>query len=97
MSDLAKVVALCKCGVHVEINGHRDYYDTAEEEIECRESRGLIHPGDLEPEVRAEMIRTDTIVHVQAYPLTPIGFYSVYHYDLGVAINEMVSALTANE
>ena len=34
-----------------------------------------------------EMIRRDTIVKIQFYPNTPVGFYLIYHYDIDKAID----------
>jgi hypothetical protein len=42
---------------------------------------------DTPPEVRAEMIRLNTVVDVQFYPDTPVGFYRVAHYDIDAALD----------
>lgn len=39
------------------------------------------------------MIETNTIVELQFYPDTPIGFYRVYYCDLDAALDEAYCAL----
>ena len=39
------------------------------------------------------MEKTNTVVSVQFYPDTPIGFYIVYHYDVEAAIKCALDAL----
>lgn len=34
------------------------------------------------------MIETNTIVEIQWYPDTPVGFYSLFHYDFNLAVEE---------
>lgn len=90
---MAELLSLCKCGVHVTVNQHRDYYETAAQALQAIDDSG--EQVDIEPGVRAEMIKLDTIVHVQAYPDTPIGSYSVYHYDLDEAMQAVLAAVKA--
>ena len=40
-----------------------------------------------------KMIETDTIVNIQFYPKTPVGSYSVYHYDLDMALDLALECL----
>jgi hypothetical protein len=85
MSDLQKLMSLCKCGVFVSVNLHRDYYQTVEEyfdELKCC--------GDqrLDDDVKAKMIKTDTVIHIQFYPDTPGGSHNIYHHDLEKAFEE---------
>ncbi len=92
MDKLAALLARCKCGVHLTVNAHRDVYETAEQKIAEAERHEFL-PDDLAPGVRAEMIRTDTIVDLQFYPDTPIGFYSIWHHDLDAALTQALECL----
>ena len=84
MTDkLKQLLSLCKCGVYISVNEHRDYYETVEEHLED-DLPGVKY---LDPEIRAKMIETDTIINVHFYPRTPIGFSVVYHYDLDAALD----------
>jgi len=84
MKKLKELVALCKCSVTVSINDHKDYYETVKEHISEEEVE------DIDKDVFDKMIEKDTIVHVQAYTRTPVGFYVIYHYDIDKAINQMI-------
>jgi len=91
MEKLQKLLDRCKCGVHLTVNQHRDYYQTAEEalkEKDCYEC-----PPKIEPEVRQAMIDKNIIIDLQFYPDTPIGSYSIYHYDLEAALDEALDCL----
>ena len=48
---------------------------------------------DIESDVYEKMKELNTIVELQYYPDTPVGFYKVYHYDIEKAIDEALSSL----
>ena len=94
MEKLNKIYLLCKCSITISINDHRDYYQTAEQSLN---EIGMMNEKlvqEIGEDVYNEMIKTNTIIHVQAYPDTPIGFYSIYHYDLESALDKTIEALT---
>lgn len=91
MNDLDFLVANCKCGIHITVNRHRDYYQSAKEALE--EYRNYECPPEVDDEVRQMMIDTNTIVNVQFYPDTPIGSYDIYHYDINEALKKAASIL----
>ena len=91
--DFEWITRHCKCGVHLEVNGHRDVYQSVEEELANFTADGDEAPDD----VTAEMIRQDRIVRVQAYPDTPIGHYVVLHHDIGAAVKRMREILEGAE
>lgn len=91
MDKLQKLLGKCKCGFHLTVNQHRDYYQTAEEAL--KEKEGYECPPEIEPEVRQAMIDKNIIVDLQVYPDTPIGSYNIYHYDLEAAIDEALECL----
>jgi len=91
MEKFQQILNRCKCGVHLTINEHRDYYQSAEqrlEELDCLEC-----PPELEDDIRQTMIDTNTIIDLQFFPDTPVGSYSVYHHDLEMALNEALEYL----
>ncbi|WP_281225383.1 hypothetical protein [Flavobacterium aquiphilum] len=90
MKSLQKILDKCKCSVTLTINQHRDYYETVETSIEEDERK------DINPKVFAEMIKRDTVIELQFYPETPIGFFRIYHYDLKSAIELAISVLHKN-
>jgi hypothetical protein len=83
---LNELISRCKCGVFVTVNEHRDYYQSAADALIERD--GYECPPRIDPAVRAEMIRLNTVVRLQFYPDTPIGSYEIYHYDLDAALAE---------
>ena len=98
MEKLQRLISLCKCGVKLEVNPHRDYYETAGKwiaDLEEREDR----PSDLEldDDIRARMIATDTIIQLQFYPDTPIGFFRLLHYDLDAVIDVAIDCIKSKK
>lgn len=92
IDKLKELVSRCKASVTLTVNEHRDYYMSAEASLKELDERGDM-PLAIEPEVRAEMIRTNTIVNLHFHPHTPIGFYEIYHYDLDAALDEALACL----
>jgi hypothetical protein len=89
---LNKLIQKCKCGVYIAINSHRDYYETVEQHFK----QNLINQEELEGidnDIYEKMKETNTMIELQYYPHTPIGFYKVYHYDLEMAIDEALYSL----
>ncbi len=91
MSDLNKLLEQCKYGVCLEVNKHRDYYESAEKTLE--DARGWECPPEIEDDIREVMIRTDTIVNLQFYPDTPVASYDLYHYDVDAVLKEALEIL----
>lgn len=91
MDKLKELLSLCKCGVYVTVNEHRDIYESAELFLSEMSSQGGHEDLQIDPAVKARMIETNTIVQVQFYPNTPISFYVIRHYDLEAALDEALS------
>lgn len=89
---LARLASLCKCSVSIEINKHRDYYETAAQYVETANYHLSCQKNDpLDPEISAEIIKRDSVVEITFYPDTPIGNYTVRHYDLRMALETAVA------
>jgi hypothetical protein len=89
MDKLAKLLALCKCGVRLQVNEHRNMYQSAKQALkELKANDEEIADG-----VCAKIIETDTLISLVCYPDTPIGFYQVFHYDLDSALDEALEAI----
>lgn len=86
VDKLKELLSLCKCGVFLTVNEHRDYYFTAEEALD--EAKGRECPPEIDTAVRAQMIALNTIVTIQFYPDTPIGSYEIWHHDLDAALDQ---------
>jgi hypothetical protein len=95
IDKLQQLLTRCKCGVYLQVNQHRDYYQAAEDAL--RECSDHDQPGfdEVPADVLAEMIKRDQIVELQFYPDTPGGFHKVWHYDLDGALGAALSCLQA--
>lgn len=92
MEKLNKLIQRCKCCVYLKVNSHRDYNETVEQYFKSYPS----YEEDLEnidKDVYEKMKEINTIIELQYYPDTSIGFYKVYHYDLEMAIDIALSSL----
>jgi len=75
----------CKASVSISVNDHRDYHESIHQHLESQ-----IEKGEIDKQVLEEMVKRDSLVKVQAYPDTPVGFYSEYHYDLDAALDLVI-------
>ena len=80
MNKFKELVSLCRASITISVNDHKDYYESIELYI------SEVDKEDIEKEVFEEMVKRDTLVIVQAYAKTPIGFIIVYHYDIDKAV-----------
>jgi len=83
MGKLKELLGRCKCGVYLTVNQHRDYYETVSEYLEQP-----WRTQDIAPDILQSMIDTDTIIDLQFYPRTPVGYTQIFHYDLDAALDE---------
>jgi hypothetical protein len=81
MEKLIELIGKSKCGVCIEINEHKNYYETIEQHLASYDVNGL------NSEIFVKMVELDSCIRIQVYPETPIGFITIYHYDLEQAIN----------
>ena len=86
MDRLKELISRCKNGVYLEVNPHRDVYESVEEYFEN-------DIEDVEQEVFKKMCENDIVIRLQFYPTTAVGFYLVYHYDLDLAIEDGLDCL----
>lgn len=89
---LQEIIDRCKCEVFVTANEHRCDYDSVAVHLADEQTRHGNEPVAT-PDVIAKMIEMDTVIALQFYPRTTIGFYTVYHYSLDAAINEAFEIL----
>lgn len=86
MGKLKELMYKCASTVEVRCNPHRSYYDTIREYI-----------GDdideVEDVILNEMLKTDTLICIQFYPHSSVGFHTVYHYDIDKAIDKALAIL----
>ena len=91
MDKLKILIDECACSVALEINEHKDCYQSVEEYLDIMEScKGF----EINDDIKSIMIETNTIITLQFYPKTPVSFYSICHYDLDKALDEALEALS---
>lgn len=88
---MIELMKLCKCGVYLTVNQHRDYYQTVDQYF--NDLYDNVEIEDIDTGVYDKMKELNTVIELQFYPDTPIGFYKVYHYDLDLAISEAIKAI----
>lgn len=91
MDKLKELMVRCQCGVFLHVNEHRDYYQKVESYLEDIQARQPENPLEIAVNVRTKMIELDCIIDLQFYPNTPISSYSIYHYDLDMALDEALA------
>ena len=84
MNKLQDLINKCKCSVSVEVNPNKDFYEGIESYLE---SNNL----EVDLDVLNKMIEIDRMIIISFYPDTPIGFYTIVHYDLDKALDECLS------
>lgn len=84
MSKLKELCDRCKCSAYVTVNEHRTRHQTAQQYID--EALNEPEPLEIDPDMRLEMIRRDSVVRCQFYPRTSVGFDEVWHYDVDACI-----------
>jgi hypothetical protein len=93
MDKLKELISLCKAGLFIDIDDHKNNYQTVEKCFE--EKRGYIEDfdEDIPLDIREKCIELDTIISIQAYSHTPVGFFIIYHYDIELAIDKMIQLI----
>lgn len=90
MSKLAELISLCRYGIHVAVNEHRDFFSSVAAYLEWytdgSESR-------IPVEVAEEMARLDRVVCVRFFAdsLTVSG--AVFHHDVDAAVDLAIAAV----
>lgn len=84
MTNLEELISLCKADITIEINNHKGIYGSIGDYI------GKVAISEIEPSIYEEMVKKDSLIRIQFYPLTPAGFYVVYHHDIELAIKEAI-------
>ena len=90
MEKLQNLINKTKCGVCIEINEHRNYYETVEQHLASYEVT------DISCNILNKMVELDTCIRIQVYPNTPIGFITIYHYDIEQAIDVVLKEIEEN-
>lgn len=91
MDKVKKLLDKCKFGVFLTVNEHRNYYQSVESRL--KELSQLECPPEIDDAVIKQMVDLDTIIELQFYPDTPIGSYTIYHWDLDAILDEALECI----
>lgn len=87
MEKLKELCSKCKSTVLFSYNQHRSFCESIEDYI----GENL---DEVDKDILEEMKKQDTVVCIQFYPHSSVGFYVVYHYNADEALNKALSLLT---
>ena len=91
MDKFKKLLELCKCGVYLAVNEYRDSHRTVEQGLDDLAEQEC--PPEISDEVRAGILNSGNIIDLQFYPDTPIGSYTIIHYDFDKAVEQALECL----
>ena len=60
---------------------------------DCEKRTYTCKDGDIEDCIKDKIIELNTIVELQFYPDSPIGFYKIYHYDIEMAVDDAIKII----
>lgn len=81
-----ELVDICKGEVVVLANNYRTNHESIEEYI--GDDR-----NDIEDTVWAKIIETQRVYRIQAYPETSVGFFTIFHYDFNLGVEQMIKII----
>ena len=88
MEKLKEIINICKASVTISINDHKDLYTSVENYMKDEKAT-----FEISERVLNEMVEKDTIVRIQCYPNTPVGFFVVFHHDIEAALESVYKRL----
>ena len=92
MNKIQKLIDLCKANIYISINNHKNCYETVSEYFTYYDN---LDEDDLKH--LDKMIDNDTIIELIFYPDTPVGNYTIFHYDIDMALDEALEILEYKE
>lgn len=93
MNKFEELLSLCNGDVHLTVNAHKSSYETVEKYFETLFILDDELYSEIGDDIFAKMIEFDMIVDLTFYPIMSIGSYSIYHYDVELAIDMALDIL----
>lgn len=90
MEKLQQLIAASKYGLNISINPHKGVYQTIEEYLENPFKQDDVSYSDV-----MDMEMMGSLIEIQSYPDSPIGFQMIYHWNLEKAIDIAIEAIKA--
>jgi len=81
MEKLNELIRKSKASITIEVNNHRDYYETIDVNTLDEDREGICD------DIWNKMIELDMCIRIQVYPNSPVSFFVIYHYDMEKAID----------
>jgi hypothetical protein len=94
---LLALLARCKCGVYLEVNNHRDFYQSVKDYLDEQCANGLYTIEEIGSDYIKAMIEKNTIIELQFYPHTPMSFYKLFDHDLGSILDRALGVFNEEE
>lgn len=85
---IKRLTDVCKGGFSIEVNPHLGTYESIEEYLDDE-----IKNNDISAEDLSRVIKSNTLVCVQAYPNTPVGFYLIFDDDVERVIDRIIECI----
>ncbi len=96
MEKLKELISKCGGSVSININEHKDCYETVEQSIKNKAScSGTSTFNYVKEEIGIDvynkMVEKDYIIDIYFHPNNSVGFYNVTHYDLDMCIDKCLT------
>ena len=92
MNKIQKLIALCKADINILINNHKSCYESVSKYL-----ANYDHLDEDDLKHLDKMIDNDTIIELIFYPDTPVGNYTIFHYNIDMALDEALEILEYKE
>lgn len=96
MDKLKELIELCGFIFNITYQPHRGEGKTAEQYFEDLREFGAVDEYDISGACMQLMIRYNSVFRVRVYPISSIGFFESYDYDLERAIDDVIKTLKAD-
>lgn len=83
MTILQQLVQGCGASVEIEINRHINECMTVREYLSSPENKTQIMPPE---QMIQSMEQADSVVGITFYPLTPVSYEQVWHFDVEIGL-----------
>lgn len=91
MEKLQELINKCKAEIIININPHTSGYQTIDEYKKYLIDSLAIEDGDIDGKIYEKMKELNSFISIQFYPDSPVGYYTIYHYDIEKAIDEALT------
>lgn len=91
MKKLIEFISQCNASISININYHKDMGLCVKNYLTTQISTDDLN--DISDEVKLKMIETDTIIELEFFAHPLIGYCTIHHYDLEMALDDALKCL----